>query len=217
MDSHDESRTLHPDALPPSGSFRQRLLRLAKPPRAPAHPRLGKSNAEPRNSAAIHARSRQTYGSPRILVELRKQGARPLRSQSRSPDHARDRPLRPARRAAVASAPPIAIMTNRSHPTAWPPRPRPRLPTRSGWATSLYIETQEGWLYLAGILDAYSRKIVGWAMSERIDTNLVLKALALACWHRQPPANLLFHSDRGVQYASGDYRQALKLPAWRPP
>ena len=72
-----------------------------------------------------------------------------------------------------------------------------------------YIETQEGWLYLAGILDLYSRKIVGWAMSERIDTTLVLKALAMALLHRQPPAHLLFHTDRGVQYASGDFRQAL--------
>ena len=73
-----------------------------------------------------------------------------------------------------------------------------------------YIETQEGWLYLAAILDLYSRKIVGWAMSERIDTALVLKALGMALVHRQPPAHLLLHSDRGVQYASRDYRQALK-------
>jgi transposase InsO family protein len=72
------------------------------------------------------------------------------------------------------------------------------------------IETQEGWFYLAGILDLYSRKLVGWAMSEHIDMHLVLKALAMACLHRQPPANLLFHSDRGVQYASGNYRQALR-------
>jgi putative transposase len=72
-----------------------------------------------------------------------------------------------------------------------------------------YIETQEGWLYLAGSLDLYSRKLVGWAMSEHIDTELVLKALGMACLHRQPPANLLFHSDRGVQYASAEYRQAL--------
>ena len=72
-----------------------------------------------------------------------------------------------------------------------------------------YIETKEGWLYLAGVLDLYSRKIVGWAMSERIDTNLVLSALDMALTHRAPPANLLFHSDRGVQYASGDFRQAL--------
>jgi putative transposase len=73
-----------------------------------------------------------------------------------------------------------------------------------------YVETQEGRLYLAGILDLYSRKIVGLAMSERIDTTLVLKALGLALLHRQPPAKLLRHSDRGVPYASGDYRQALK-------
>ncbi len=71
------------------------------------------------------------------------------------------------------------------------------------------IETAEGWLYLAAILALYSRKIVGWAMSERIDTPLILKALAMALLHRQAPAGLLFHSDRGVQYASADYRAAL--------
>jgi transposase InsO family protein len=65
------------------------------------------------------------------------------------------------------------------------------------------------WLYLAAILDLYSRKIVGWAMSQHIDTALVLKALAMALPHRRPPAQLLFHTDRGVQYASGDYRQAI--------
>src|ERR1035438_4364371 len=54
-----------------------------------------------------------------------------------------------------------------------------------------YIETQEGWLYVAAILDLYSRKIVGWAMSERLDTELVLKALAMALWQRQPPQDLL--------------------------
>jgi putative transposase len=65
-----------------------------------------------------------------------------------------------------------------------------------------YIETKEGWLYLTAILDLYSRKIVGWAMSERIDTVLVLNALAMALLHRHPPAQLLLHTDRGVQYAS---------------
>jgi len=72
-----------------------------------------------------------------------------------------------------------------------------------------YVQTGEGWLYVAAILDLYSRKIVGWAMSHRIDTDLVLKALAMALLHRQPPAQMLCHSDRGVQYAAGDYRQAL--------
>ncbi len=60
-----------------------------------------------------------------------------------------------------------------------------------------------------GILDLCSRKIVGWAMSERIDTVLVLQALTMALLHRCPPAQLLLHTDRGVQYASDDYRQAL--------
>jgi transposase InsO family protein len=78
------------------------------------------------------------------------------------------------------------------------------------WVADItYIETKEGWLYLAAILDLYSRRIVGWAMSERIDTVLVLNALAMALLHRCPPAKLIFHTDRGVQYASGDYRDAL--------
>jgi transposase InsO family protein len=72
-----------------------------------------------------------------------------------------------------------------------------------------YVQTGEGWLYVAAILDLYSRKIIGWAMSDRIDTALVLQALAMARLHRQPPAKVLCHSDRGVQYAAGDYRQAL--------
>jgi transposase InsO family protein len=71
-------------------------------------------------------------------------------------------------------------------------------------------QIHERWLYLAAVLDLYSRKIVGWAMSERIDTALVLSALSMALLHRQPPAKLLFHSDRGGQYASGDFRQALQ-------
>jgi Integrase core domain len=88
--------------------------------------------------------------------------------------------------------------------------PKATAPNQLWVADITYVETQEGWLFLAAILDLYSRKIVGWGMSERIDTALVLKALGMALRHRQPPAKLLLHSDRGVQYASGDYRQALK-------
>ena len=87
--------------------------------------------------------------------------------------------------------------------------PKATAPNQLWVAAITSIETKEGWLYLAAILDLYSRRIVGWAMSERIDTVLVLKALAMALLHRSPPANLLFHTDCGVQYASGDYRQAL--------
>jgi len=157
--------------------------------------------------ARIHARSRQTYGAPRIEKELRKDGrchgrqrvARLLKEKGlcgrqkgryrvQTTDSNHDQPIAPNR---LAEA------------------PKATAPNQLWVADITYIETQEGWLFLAAILDLYSRKIVGWAMSQRIDTPLVLRALAMALLHRRPPAKLLFHSDRGVQYASADYRQAL--------
>ena len=78
------------------------------------------------------------------------------------------------------------------------------------WVTDItYIPTQEGWLYLAAVMDLFSRRIVGWSMSERIDTALVESALAMAVRQRRPEIGLLHHSDRGVQYASCDYQQKL--------
>ncbi len=78
------------------------------------------------------------------------------------------------------------------------------------WLTDItYIPTREGWLYLAAVLDVFSRKIVGWSMSERIDTELVKSALQMATTQRSPEPGLLHHSDRGVQYASDAYRQIL--------
>jgi transposase InsO family protein len=73
-----------------------------------------------------------------------------------------------------------------------------------------YIPTQEGWLYLATVLDAYSRHIVGWAMSERINRELVISALEQAIGRRNPDIGLILHSDRGSQYASEDYQKLLK-------
>ena len=72
-----------------------------------------------------------------------------------------------------------------------------------------YVRTAEGWLYVAAILDLYSRRIVGWASGASLAAELVLAALAMALRHRRPPAGLLYHSDRGVQYACGDFRAAL--------
>jgi putative transposase len=80
-----------------------------------------------------------------------------------------------------------------------------------GWSTDItYVETAEGWLYLAGVMDIYSRKIVGWAMEDHLETSLPLAALNMALKQRRPAAGLLHHSDRGVQYASIDYRETLK-------
>jgi transposase InsO family protein len=155
----------------------------------------------------LHKQSRQTYGSPRIVMELRKTGARhgrnrvarlmkqeklcgrqKARYRVRTTDSNHDQPIAPNRLAGA---------------------PRPSAPNQIWVADITYIQTQEGWLYVAAILDLYSRKVVGWAMGEHIDTALILKALFMALLHRQPPASLLFHSDRGVQYASADYRSAL--------
>ncbi len=78
------------------------------------------------------------------------------------------------------------------------------------WLTDItYIPTKEGWLYLAAVMDVFSRRIVGWSMSERIDTELVKSALQMATTQRLPKPGLLHHSDRGVQYASDAYQQVL--------
>lgn len=155
----------------------------------------------------IHTLSRQTYGSPRIVDELRKKGRR----------HGRNRISRLMKAGGLCGRQKgryRAQTTDSNHdqpiaPNRLAQAPKATAPNQLWVADVTYIQTQEGWLYLAAILDLYSRKIVGWAMSERLDTRLVLKALAMALLHRHPPANLLCHSDRGVQYASADYRRAL--------
>jgi putative transposase len=81
----------------------------------------------------------------------------------------------------------------------------------TAWITDItYLATLEGWLYLAVILDLFSRRVVGYAMSERIDRALVLEALRKALLQRPGVRDLLHHSDRGSQYASHDYREALE-------
>lgn len=79
------------------------------------------------------------------------------------------------------------------------------------WAGDItYLWTQEGWLYLAVLLDLYARNVVGWAMSEQVNTELVNQALEMAVGRRQPARGLLHHTDRGSQYASHAYRDQLR-------
>ena len=78
------------------------------------------------------------------------------------------------------------------------------------WLTDItYLWTDAGWLYLAVVLDLYSRRIIGWAMQPRMTVDLVQNALTMALWRRKPGAGLLHHSDRGSQYACGDYQSIL--------
>ncbi len=73
-----------------------------------------------------------------------------------------------------------------------------------------YIRTQEGWLYLAVVIDLYSRQVVGWSMAGQMRTSLVNDALSMAIWKRKPPKGLLWHSDRGSQYAATSHRKIIK-------
>ena len=74
-----------------------------------------------------------------------------------------------------------------------------------------YISTREGWLYLAVVIDLFSRKVVGWSMGSRMKASLVCDALQMAVWRRKPAVGLIHHSDRGSQYASEEFRQLLKI------
>jgi transposase InsO family protein len=83
-------------------------------------------------------------------------------------------------------------------------------PNREWLADITYLSTSEGFLYLAVVLDVFSRKVVGWSMRDSLETTLVLDALGMARASRQPAQGLLFHGDRGAQYASHDFRVALE-------
>jgi transposase InsO family protein len=83
-------------------------------------------------------------------------------------------------------------------------------PNRTWVADITYIRTGEGWLYWAAVLDLYSRALIGWAMSERINRELVMQAMTMAIQNRKPASGLIHHSDRGSQYASDDFQRRLK-------
>lgn len=144
----------------------------------------------PRLRAAL-ARQGQRHGTKRIARLLRQDGLRglcPKRFVPRTTDRAHDQPLAPNRLA---------------------PTPPPTGPNRV-WVSDLtYVPTQEGWLFVAVILDLWSRRVVGWSTGSSLKRGLVLAALQMTLKHRRPAPGLLHHSDRGVQYASADHRQAL--------
>src|SRR5206468_7749529 len=107
------------------------------------------------------------------------------------------------------------VTTDSNHQEPIAPNRLAQVPKAAGpnqiWVADItYVSTVQGWVYVAAILDLYSRRVVGWALSQQINTALVMRALSMALRHRQPPKGLIFHSDRGVQYASAQYRQALE-------
>lgn len=151
-------------------------------------------------------RSRRLYGSPRVTEELRDQGyvcnekrvarlmrvhgirAKTVRKYKVTTDSKHNLPVAPN-------------LLNRQFTVVRP---------NAVWVSDItYIWTSEGWLYLAGVVDLYSRQVVGWAMSRRVDGQLTLSALRQAIARRHPDPGLLHHSDQGKQYAAADYRDLL--------
>lgn len=158
--------------------------------------------------AAYHRRSRRRYGSPRILRDLRLEAGERV---------SRKRVARLMREAGLVGTPRRRFRVTTQHDPRQAPAPN-RLarqftvarPNRV-WATDVtYCWTDEGWLYLAVLLDLASRRVVGWALAPRLDRHLVLTALERALARRRPRRGLLHHSDRGGEYSSGDYQARLR-------
>lgn len=147
----------------------------------------------------IHRVSRKIYGSPRIHDALREAGvARIMRAAG-----IRAKTVRRFK-ATTDSAHPHPVAENILAQDFCAPAPNER-----GVSDITYIWTEEGWLYLAAVLDLFSRAIVGWAMHSRMTAKLVGDALTMALWRRGTVKGLLLHSDRGCPYACRDYQQLL--------
>ena len=162
----------------------------------------------------LHAESRATYGAPRIHADLRAAGRR----------HGRKRVARLMRQAELVGCPrPRRRPRTTVADPAAAPAPNlvrrdfsPLAPDRLWLADITYVPTGEGWLYLAAVLDAFSRRVVGWAMADHLRTELVLDALGMALAARRPAAGLIHHSDRGCQYASLAFGQCLRAAGLLP-
>jgi len=156
---------------------------------------------------AVFEASGETYGSRRMAKALRALGHPVGRYQARSLMRKLGLRVLPTRR--------FKITTDSKHSLPVAPNILARKFDVTGqdeaWVGDItYLWTQSGWLYLAVIIDLYSRKVVGWALDRRMTVNLVKDALTMAVWRRRPPPGLIHHTDRGSQYASHDYQRELK-------
>ena len=155
-----------------------------------------------------HTDSRCTYGSPRVFKELNERGVKVCQNTVAKLMNQAE-----IRSKTVKKYVPKTTDSKHEHPVAENVLDRnfeAAEPNRKWVADITYIETAEGWLYVAAVLDLCSRMIVGWSMAEHMQTELVQQALRMALSRRNPQAGLLHHSDRGVQYASADYQTLLK-------
>ena len=160
-----------------------------------------------RHIREVHQESRGTYGAPRIWVELRDRGvvcsrkrvACLLRLAGLHGCHRRKGPAAPRR---TPGPPPAPDLVRRQFTATAPDRL---------WVADItYVPTWAGFLYLAVVLDAHSRRIVGWAMADHLRRDLVIEALDMAVWRRQPTQSVIHHSDQGSQYTSLAFGRRLR-------
>jgi len=156
--------------------------------------------------AAIHAEVKGAYGSPRMLEELRGRGFRV--GKARVERLMREHEIRARHKRRWKAT------TDSKH--GWPVAPNivernfaPEAPNRLWSADLTYLWTDEGWLYLAVVIDLFNREVVGWAIKERMSADIVTDALTMAWFRRRPDPGLIHHSDRGSQYASGAFQALL--------
>lgn len=156
---------------------------------------------------ALAAASRNSYGSRRMAKGLQAQGHHVGRYKARSLMHKAEVSCKQRHRFTntTDSTHKLPVATNVLNREFTVPQPN------SAWVADItYVWTLEGWLYVASVLDLFSRRIVGWSMAEHMRETLIAEALDMALGRRQPAPGLLHHSDRGVQYASDDYQARLK-------
>jgi putative transposase len=161
----------------------------------------------------VHRDTNGRYGSPRVHAELRAQGHGTSRGRI-------ERLMRRHGIRAIMARPRRVRTTDSRHDFPIAPNLLARkfiatAPNRIWLADVTYIETDQGWLYLATVMDLYSRKIVGWAMADHLRAELPLAALAMAITIQRPGVGLIHHSDRGVQYASAEYRKMMQSAGFR--
>lgn len=155
----------------------------------------------------VYAKSRGTYGSPRVHACLVEQGERV--SRPRVARIMREHGIQGKNRRRFKAT----TNSHHAHPIAENRLERDfkaEKPDRIWAADITYLPTLEGWLYLAVVIDLFSRQVVGWSMSASLETGFVLDALSMAWVSRKPSPGLVHHSDRGVQYAARDFQRALE-------
>ena len=161
----------------------------------------------------VHEESRQTYGSPRIWAELKAQGESCSRKRIAKIMQKVGLAAKMKKRFKITTK---TNDRNKIAPNLLAQNFKADCPDQRWVADITYINTLEGFLYLAAILDLFSRKIVGLAMSERINSSLVSNALKQAVIHRAPEDGLVYHSDKGCQYTSSDFQKQLKIYGMTP-